>query len=363
MSDRQLATIQTITNLEPIPDADRIEKATILGWECVVKKGTFKVGDKCIYIEIDSLLPKEVKYWEFMTERKFRVKTIKLKKQISQGLVVPITDFSAIDTELKVGTDVTEKLGITKWESESDKEANSSNTPRKKHGWFIKFMTRFSWYRKLTKTRSKSFPEWISKTDEPRCQSLIWSKILENAKTKKLYVTEKLDGQSATYWYNKTGFRHEFGICSRAVRKFKIDGSNWSKTAIIFNIEHILKDYYHKTKQYLAIQGEIIGPPIQSNKYAKKDFDFYIFNVFDIKTKKYFSLEEIIKFGIATGLKTVPVLDEDYILPETVAELIEFSKGNSILLPVKREGIVIRSHDQTLSFKAINPEFLLEHGL
>ena len=101
--ERNLATIQLISALDPITGADKIEKATILGWECVVKKGDFAVGDKCIFIEIDSVLP-AIPYWDFMAPRRYRVKTIRLRKQVSQGLAVPLKDLLELK-DPKVGTD------------------------------------------------------------------------------------------------------------------------------------------------------------------------------------------------------------------------------------------------------------------
>ena len=350
--ERNLATIQLISALDPITGADKIEKATILGWECVVKKGDFAVGDKCIFIEIDSVLP-AIPYWDFMAPRRYRVKTIRLRKQVSQGLAVPLKDLLELK-DPKVGTDVTEILGIVKWESKSDRESN--NMPRKKHGPIIKFLTRFSWYRKLTHTKSKSFPNWIAKTDETRIQNLPWTDIYNKRKDETFYSSEKMDGQSATYWYIPKMFLSEFGICSRSVRKFEMDNSNWSRAAKELKIKDKLKLYPNT-----AIQGELCGPGIQGNKYNFTEFKLFIFNVFDIKLKRYYDLHELEIFCLIAGLSMVPILSKKYKLKETVQETIKDAIGESTFNHIKREGIVIRTHNQSISFKAINPEFLLKY--
>lgn len=359
--ERKLAHVEKIVAINPIDGADKIEVATVLGWQCVVRKGEYKVGDLCCYIEIDSILP-AIPYFEFMQERHFRVRTIKLRKQISQGLVVPLVDLVQINSKLDIrdtafheGEDLTEYLGITKYLSPSEREADEQPVSKKKHSAFTKFMTRFGWYRKLTKQRSKSFPDWIKKTDEERVQNM--PLVVNSDKT--FYVTEKVDGQSATYWYKKQMFGGEFGICSRNIRKFEWDNSNWSRVAKLFHIKDKLKRY----RKDVAIQGEIIGPSIQGNKYRVNDFKFYVFNVFDIKNKKYFNIEQIIEFCREVGLSYVPVITTCTAIRDTISAIVEHSKGSSILNnKVQREGLVWRSNDGLISFKVINPDFLLKNG-
>lgn len=357
MADRKLAHIERVVKIEPIPNADKIEKVTVLGWECVCHKGEVKEGDYIVYIEIDSIVP-PIPYFEFMKDRHYRVKTIKLRKQISQGLIIPIKNLPQIWNKridlgcIKEGEDVTDSLGIKKYESLSDKESNEG-TPKKKHSWFIRHMTRYQWFRKMFHIKSKSFPTWISKTDEERIQNIPW--VLTKYKDAPFYATEKLDGQSATYWY-KHGLFPEFGICSRTVRKSELNNSNWSKVAKQFNIKNILKNDYRD----LCIQGEIIGEGIQGNHYNIKGYDFYIFNIYNIKTKKYFSYGQLLEWCNYNKLKMVPYTEGQ--LYSTVAEMVECAKGNSTLINKKREGIVLRSYDQSISFKVINPEYLLENG-
>lgn len=366
MEERKLAHVEKVIAIESIPNADTLEMVIVLGWKCVVKKGRIKVGDLVCYIEIDSIVP-DIPYFDFMKERKFRVKTIKLRGQISQGLVIPLEDIGMIISEKelntldkpKEGSDLTKVLNITKWLSPSERESDYVGTSKKKHNWFIKFMTRFDWYRKITKTKSKSFPEWISKTDEERVQNMPW--ILKNKNP--FIVTEKLDGQSATYWIKKKLFGFEYGICSRSIRKFEYDNSNWSKAFRQLNIKAILKKMYDTFGLEFAIQGELIGPNIQGNKYNVKDYSFYIFNIFIIKQKKYVSYSAF--KHILTKIPeliSVPVINEYYLLPDTIDELLEYTTGDSNIYNTLREGIVIRSFDRKISFKAVSPKFLLKHG-
>lgn len=198
--ERKLAHIEKIEWIRPIERADKIEVCGVLGWECVIaKKDNFKVGDTIIYVEIDSVMPERPEF-EFLRERKFRVRTIKLRGQVSQGLVLPL---SLLDKNTKVVLegDVTEILGITKYLSPSEREElfqqekKISNTKNK----LKKFMLRYSWFRRLflSKTQKKGFPYWVSKTDEERIQNIPY--VLEQFKDKEVYVTEKIDYQSVTF--------------------------------------------------------------------------------------------------------------------------------------------------------------------
>lgn len=384
MSERSLAHVEQIIDIQEIPGCDKIALATILGWKIIVQKEHFNIGDYCIFIETDSLLPK-IEVFEFMSKRKFRVRTIKMKGVYSQGLAIPLKKGSNQESHeefddgtfwcftddvvkqcnivpnrvLYIGDDVTKLLGIEKYESQTDKDSYEP-TPKKKYNFFTRFMTRFNWYRRLFKIKSKSFPTFLNKTDEPRVQNIPW--IIEKCKEIKLYKTEKLEGTNGNYWYINKLISPEFGICSRNVRKFELGNNYYSKIAKQLNIKQILKDYYKKNKINIAIQGEIIGPGINGNIYNLKELDFYIFNVFNIDKKEYLCYKDIVKFCCETGIKMVPILDENYIIEEDLQKLIDSSTGKSVLYDTLREGIVIRSYDQSISFKIVSPEYQLERG-
>jgi len=197
---RTLASIQKITNIREIKGADKIAVAEVLGWEVVIRKEEFKIGDLCIYIEVDSIVP-ERKEFEFLKERKYRVRTIKLRGQLSQGLCLPLSYLPPKERILGIGysyylegDDLTEKLGIIKYDPEAVKEQrllDQLNTTKKSR--IEKFLLKNKWYvRFFTKEKSKGWPKFIKKTDEERIQKLPW--ICETEKDTIFTATEKLDG-------------------------------------------------------------------------------------------------------------------------------------------------------------------------
>ena len=353
---RKLATIRTVANILPIEGADKIEVAVVDGWECVVKKDEkFKVGDKIVYIEIDSIVPERPEF-EFLRDRKFRVKTIKLRKQISQGLVLPLSILPKGNYKLE--EDVTDVLGIKKYDPEAEIErVVRLPKPKSKIG---KFLMRFEWYRKwkIKKYKPLNFPNWFSKTDETRVQNLVRMFNEEYEKGTVFFETEKLDGQSFSGYIDD---KNKQGICSRNL-SVPINGdSNYAVVYQKYDLEKVLKELKKTFKaKRLVIQGEICGPGIQGNKYKLTELKLFIFNIrVDGKLLNYDEMAEVIK--PFAKLELVPVLNREFKLPATVKEMVEHSKGMSTLLPTqKREGIVVRDKKYLISFKTINPEFLLE---
>jgi hypothetical protein len=361
---RNLASVQRIVSIEPIPEADAIEKATVLGWECVIaKKDNFKVGDLVVYIEVDSIVPERPEF-EFLRDRKFRIKTIKLRKQISQGLVMPLSILPKENYE--EGADLTDILNIKKYDPQADVEQKLVKqklacTNNKIH----KFLSRYPWYRKLFfKPKKSKFPAFIKKTDEDRIQLMPW--ICEKEKETTFSVTEKVDGQSGTYFlvknpkrfaFSKT--RYTFGVCSRNFHLTKQDNSSYWTIARQYNIENVLRKLI-ENKQYIILQGEIIGTGIQGNKYKIDGYDFYAFNLIDSSgTSNSVTAKEILS---GYGIKFVPILDTNFKLKPSIPEMVEYAKGRSTLVDGLREGVVIRSYEKGISFKVINPEFLLKNG-
>ena len=331
---RKLASVQRVLELRPIEGADRIEMARVLGWSVVVRKGEFKVGDLCVYVEIDSKLPPRPEF-EFMRDRKFRVKTVKLRGQVSQGIAFPLSilpEYPSIELE---GEDVTERLGIVKYEP-----------PQKEHlGGDVK----------------GSFPGFLHKTDEERIQTM--PQLLSPDYPGRMdlwYATEKLDGTSATAYLTKEG---EFGICSRNLELNTDDDSN----ALVrvfkeLDIESRLRSEL-LSSQGIALQGELIGPGIQKNKYKFDKKEFRLFSVFLIDDFRYALYEEYTYVWLISGVKAVPFVDAHYVLPGTIDDLVEFSRGDSQVNPdIPREGIVVRNREDGTSFKVVNPDFLLKFG-
>ena len=356
---RKLASVRLISDLRPIQGADRIEVARVDGWECVVKKGEFSIGEQIVYIEIDSILPERPEF-EFLRDRKFRVRTIKLRGQVSQGLVLPLSVLP--DGKYAVGDDVTEILGIKKFDPEAESEAqlvqNRPAAPKNRVG---KFFVRFGWYRKLfmKPKRKGGFPDWIAKTDETRIQNMPTVFEVERDKGTEFSVTEKMDGQSATYFLCRMSRRkYEFGVCSRNTRLETPDGSSYWTVAKQHGIENVLRSIIGDNET-VVLQGEICGAGIQKNKYKIHGYEFFAFNlIFPGKKMTTTEMQSILE---PRGIKTVPILHENAVLPESIAELVEKAKGFSVVRPEqRREGLVMRNVKRGISFKVINPDFLLE---
>lgn len=375
---RKLAHIEVIKSLSPIEGADLIEVAEILGWQCVVKKGEFNVGDLVVYVEVDSVMPEKPEF-EFLRDRKFRVRTIKLRGQISQGLVLPLSvlpdkSIKQIDGYANIGKDVTEFLSITKYLSPSERE-EAEQQERKlsnEKNKLKKFMMRYSWFRRLFLSRSKKFgfPYWVSKTDEERIQNM--PHVLEQFADREVYVTEKIDYQSVTFTGKMiprfNGIlgklipvkKYQFVVCSRNLTNNDKNSLYW-KIAKKYNIEQILKD-----NPTLTIQGEQGGTKIQGNKYGITEPTLWVFNIIDHEKNYHYNYVEMYNFCAKNGLTVVPKVSESCLknYGSTVQELVEFSQGKSVLANIPREGIVVRCIEngkKIFSFKVINPKFLLKY--
>ena len=369
---RTLATIQKITNITPINGADNICVANVLGWQIVIAKNDFDIGDLVVFVEIDSILPEKPEF-EFLIERKFRIKTIKLRGQISQGICFPLSILPA-KTKVTENLDVTEILGIKKWEPYQDEQRCSKQTgkimyPKWMPQWIQRIVHNFKFVREYYRQNSgqKSFPSLIPKTDETRVQVL--QPLIDKYKGVKCYFTEKLDGSSITI-YQING---KFGVCSRNIDLKRDETDKFWKTALEHDLENKFKKVFGD--ENIALQGELIGEGIQGNKYHLKGLDIYFFNVFFIKKYAYGNMNELNEVCQKLNEKTVPVLNSEYELSNSIPELVELSKGQSILNGTLREGIVIRPlveiEDNELhcnlvknrvSFKSVNPEFLLKYG-
>ncbi len=336
---RNLASIQRILALDPIEGADAIERATVLGWQLVVKKGEFHVGDLIVYCEIDSLMPARPEF-EFLKPRGMRVRTIRLRGQVSQGICFPLS-FLPDDFSIVEGADCTEVLGIEKYEPP---------IPACLSG--------------IAKGR---FPSFIPKTDETRVQVL--QKLLDKYKGEKCYVTEKVDGSSGTFYVNND----EFGVCSRNLELLEDAENSFWKVARQMDIENKLRSLNGN----FAIQGELIGEKIQDNKLKLRGQTILFFNAFDIDRFEYLPFEKSFALFEKLQLPTVPLINAEYELTNDIDAIIRMATIKSaVRTEVWAEGIVIRPLNEKIdlllskenfnngrvSFKAINPEFLLKYG-
>ena len=349
--ERNLATIRRIKEIKPIEGADAIELAVVNGWQVVVAKNAgHQVGDLVVYCEIDSFLPTEPEF-EFLRKSSykkmgdqegFRLRTIKLRGQVSQGLIIPLKDAYSLykrstpnlDMQWFEGLDVTEMIGIVKYEP-----------PIPAH---------------LAGKVKGSFPSFLRKTDEERIQNLEKEYIEWTLSSKhQFYATEKLDGSSFTC-YIKNG---EFGVCSRNMDLLETEDNTFWAVARSLDLENKLKSL----GKNICFQGEMVGSGIQGNHYNMKDQTVFFYNIFLIDEREYVGYDEFRNMLFDLDLACVPVLSYPFNFPSdpetaipTVSDLLRSSEGKSILNDkVEREGLVIRSMDRTISFKAISNKFLL----
>ena len=353
---RQLATVQQIADIQPIPGRDRIVLATVLGWHVIVTTD-FHVGDPVVFCEIDSVLPEKPEF-EFLRTKKFRIRTMKMAGVISQGICFPLSVLPQREKPYEPGEDVTEILGVTQYEPTMDRETEAQ-IPLTKHR-YPGFLMRFAWFRRLVlpkKRKTSGFPDFVSKTDETRIQNMPW---IVNDKSEWI-ATEKVDGQSGTFALvrHKGLFRDKFEyiVCSRNLRLNAKDNSSYWQVSDRYNIEAALRNMIGAW-DWIAIQGECIGPKIQQNKYGVKECDLFVFNL--IYPSGRVGSEMACSICQQHGLNFVPIIDTKVILPDTVDEVLAYAHGRSMLADTLREGIVFRSKDGKQSFKAVDPVFLMQ---
>lgn len=339
--NRKLASIQIVSKIEKHENADALEIATILGWKIVIRPGEVKVNEKVVYCEIDSNLPnadwlpdaikKHFEGGECGEEKRYRLKTAKIRGQVSQGLVIPIQDsmgFTCDDVE--IGDDVTDKLGIEKYLEE-----------------YIP-----------TNTTIGPFPtNVLSKTDEIRIQSA--PELLDKLRGHAFYSTVKCDGTSGTFFVEND----ELVVCSRnQIRKRPCE-------------HYAIADKYDLQAKLLkfgfpiAIQGEICGPNIQKNPMNLKELTLYVFNVVDITHRpgRRLPLSEAKRVCKELDLEMVPIEEEDESFDDkgvlTIEDLLLKAEGVYPKTNKQREGLVYRSQDpeMCISFKVISNKFLLKN--
>jgi RNA ligase (TIGR02306 family) len=330
------ASIQKIKVIKPAKNSDNLELAEVLGWQCVVQKGKFHINQQIVFIEIDSIVPDWPEY-EFL-KGKYRIKTIKLRGNVSQGLVMAFDDYSKNSTfelyNLSVGHDLSTEFEIKKYEKPAPKCQDAAG----------------------------SFPDFISKTDEINIQSE--PGLLEELKGQKFNVTKKLDGCSMTV-YVRNG---KFGVCSRNLEIKKGNNLYWNIVKK-YQIEKSFENYDN-----IAIQGEIVGPGIQKNPMGLKEIELYIFDVFDIEIQEYYNNHEMQDFirrldkyrERSLWLNVVPRIGIDVIETDlSITELIRYAKEQKYPNGKPAEGLVIRPRENVfseilrkrLSFKVLNPNY------
>lgn len=396
-NNRELAYVITIDDIIPIEGADRVEQAVVGGWHIMTRKGQFKPGDPAIYFEIDSKVP-ETEPFKFLEPKHYKVKTQKYFKGtvISQGLLMSAEDFkgwwinangTVIDNDGNIhkandeSRFLTEKLGV-KYAVDEDniRKAASADKYKKmaqRHGKLFshqpfRWLMKRNWGKKLLffffgrKKDKRNWPMWVQKTDEERIQNMPW--ILKDKEP--WIATEKIDGTSTTFTIKRgKGFKkNDFYVCSRNVvfdkpdKKCFYETNVYTEMAEKYSIEKVLTtllDIFPKT-EYITIQGETYGAGVQKRDYSLKNHDFMAFNLIMSHTGRW-NTKDMKNLLDKYYIPSVPIINEHFVLPDTVDELLNYATGKSVIDGKMREGIVFRSQDGTKSFKAVSNEFLLKY--
>lgn len=382
---RKLAHIERVHTIQPIENADRIELVHVLGWQLIAKKGEFAEGDFCVYIEIDSRVPAEPRY-DFLANKDYKIKTMKMRGVISQGIALPLNMFPELKN-VDIGDDVTEKLGITKIitaeekrlaREEGNNERAALDRARRNHtkfmsSWLGKFLMKHKWSRSIVLKllgcpikKPRAWPSWVAgctKTDEERIEN-----VPQFLGTGPYDITEKLDGSSATYALERKGGRWKFYVCSRNVcqedakQACYYDENIYWEQAFKYNIKEKLIDMYKVlgAKTAIVLQGEVVGPKVQSKGYQLAERDLYVYNLkVDGRRMNNTNMFEI---ATAWGFKTVPIIGTIAQLPETMEEMKAMAEGPSVIGPCLREGLVYRHLNGEAAFKNVAHSHLMEKG-
>ena len=400
-SERELAYVVIIDGIEPIPGYDRVEHAIVGGWRIIVQKDQFKVGDPAIYFEIDSRVPADKECFAFLEKRHYKVKTLKMCKTLSQGLLMHASDFgwtigdyngitclSDDEGVLHYATDesrfLTKKLGVTYADDEDNsRKAPSVNKYKKmemRHKKLFKnpiihWFMRYKFGRKVMffffgkkKDKKNGWPAWVQKTDEERVQNMPW--ILNI--TDKWIATEKIDGTSTTFTMKRGKFgRKSFYVCSRNVcfgeenKPCYYDTNVYWEMAKKYDIYRVLSDMLDKSpnEEWITLQGETYGDGIQRRDYSLKDHDFAGFNLIFSSCGRIGTKEMELILNMY-HIPSVPIVAENIDFTDkfaTLEDMLLWAEGYSRVDGLPREGIVFRTVDGQKSFKAVSNSFLLKY--
>lgn len=400
--ERELAYVVIVSGIEELPGYDRVESALIGGWRCIVPKGQFKVGDPGIYFEIDSKVPADNPVFAFMEKRHYKVKTLRMCKSLSQGLLMHAEDFSWTigedeDENIYICDDkgkrhyaaddledtmfLTKELGVTYADAEDNQRKAPSIDKYKKMAQrnptifkkpFVRWLMKRQWGKDLlfiffgkSKDKKNGWPAWVQKTDEERIQNMPW--ILKD--DGEWIVTEKIDGTSTTFTMRrgKRG-KKEFYVCSRNVCFDSVDKPCYYETNVywemaqkydMYNVLSDLLDIY--PCDWITVQGETYGPGVQRRDYSKDGHDFCAFNLI-MSDRGRLNTIEMSELLNEFNIPCVPIIDEHFKFENRdVDALLEYAEGNSVLDGKPREGFVFRDKDGVRSFKAVSNVYLLKY--
>jgi len=330
---RSLVTIQKVRAISPIAESDFLELAHVMGWQCVVKKGEFKEGDLGVYYEVDSFLPADERY-EFLRASSFRdnadngqgfrIKTIKMRGQLSQGLLLPLDKFPELNGSGE-NADVTEKLNVKKWYIPETANAEGTIIGERPYG--------------------------IPASDEIRIQSAL--ELLGQLKGKPYYITTKMDGTSGIVYC----IGGKIGCCSRN-KEIKDEESSLYWLSVY---KYGLKEKLANLGRNIVLTGEICGPGIQKNRLRLAEIEWYVFDVKDAEANKYLPYDDAVKLCAGLGLQAVPLEERGESFDFSLETLLEKAKGK-YKSGLDKEGIVVRSaySPKSVSFKVLNNDALLK---
>lgn len=334
MTERKLATIRRIAEIKDIDGADVIEAVRVDGWWVVAKKGEYQVDQLATYLEVDSFVPTSIAPFltkaghepkEYEGVQGERLRTVKLRGQLSQGLLLPISSLpSVLQMEAEEGGDVTEALGVLKWERPISPQ--------------------------LYGQAKGSFPSFLRKTDQERVQNI--GRTLESYIDQTFEVTIKLDGSSCTIFVKD----EDDGVCSRNLELKQNEDNAFWRIALDYDIHKKIRAY----GKNIAVQGELIAPNIQGNYEKVTKPEFYVFDVFDIDKQEYILPKERQEFCKLLDIPHVPVIDKSFAMISGVDKLLDMAEGDGMNKGVKREGLVFKHNSSDFSFKAISNSYLLK---
>jgi len=403
---RELAYIVKIDDIQPIEGSDNCESAIVGGWHIMTRKGTFKAGDLAVYFEIDSKLP-ETDWSQFLAKKHYKVKTQKYTfggkgNFISQGLLMAFEDFQDeygaipgwllnINAQRVAGVDIvntplTAELGV-KYCLEDDnkrkrnvdkyfrmKQRNAKLFAKSKS---LRTLYNRKWGKKLLflflgnrhDAKASYWPSWVVKTDEERVQNLPQLFPPDNTEW---FVTEKIDGTSTTFTMKRKGReKYEYYVCSRNVcfdkadKQCFYDTNVYTEMAEKYNMEYVLHALlyeYGDDLDFVTLQGETYGKGIQNRDYHMDYVDFKAFNLIFGHKNGYverLNPREMTDWLDRFEIPCVPILDEHFILPNTIDEMVAYAEGDSVVDGDYREGVVLRTYDGVNSFKAVSNFYLM----
>ncbi len=338
--NENLATIQRVKNVRKHPNADALDILNVLGWQVVTKRDEFKENDFCVYICIDTILPERPEF-EFLRNKHFRIKPIRLRGEESAGICFPTdilgSGYTFLNTDeplFQEGIDVTEFLQIKHYEKPIPAE--------------------------LAGQAVGHFPGFLIVTDEDNLRT--YPTALEELWGRPYYITRKDDGCSGTFFRNGG----EFGVCSRRIHLKESETNGFWRMAKKYNLEKALTTEWPDDD--MAIQGEVCGPGIQDNHLGLKELELHVFNLFDIKTRSYANYTKLADFCKKYDLQMVTVIQEGNTFGNNIEELVKMASEQTYPNDYPAEGIVVRPMEgftstvlkKAWSGKVLNPLFDIE---